>query len=55
MESQTAFVGHPAETCLDHFLVKRVGERSASNVMALLREKYQSGLIAAITELRTHD
>jgi hypothetical protein len=40
---------------LDRFLVKRVGERRASNVMALLREKYQSGLIAAITELRTHD
>lgn len=40
---------------LDRFLLKRVGERSASNVMALLREKYQSGLIAAIAELRTRD
>jgi hypothetical protein len=43
------------QSSLDHFLVKRVGERSASNVMALLREKYQSGLVAAIAELRTRD
>jgi hypothetical protein len=40
---------------LNRFLIKRVGGRSASNVMALLREKYQSGLIAAIAELRTRD
>jgi hypothetical protein len=40
---------------LNRFLIKRVGGKSASNVMALLREKYQSGLIAAIAELRTRD
>jgi hypothetical protein len=40
---------------LNRFLIKRVGGRSASNVMALLREKYQSGLIAALAELRKHD
>jgi hypothetical protein len=40
---------------LNRFLIKRVGGKSASNVMALLREKYRSGLIAAITELRTRD
>jgi hypothetical protein len=43
------------QSSLDRFLVKRVGQRSASNVMALLREKYQSGLIAAIAELRQHE
>lgn len=40
---------------LNRFLIKRVGGRSASNVMALLREKYQSGLIAALAELRKND
>jgi hypothetical protein len=40
---------------LNRFLIKRVGGRSASNVMALLREKYQSSLIAALAELRKHD
>jgi hypothetical protein len=37
---------------LSHFLIKRVGEKSANNIMALLHEKYRSGLIAAIAELR---
>ena len=40
---------------LGEFLIKRVEEKSADNVMALLREKYRSGLIAAITELRARD
>lgn len=40
---------------LGRFLIKRIGERSTSNVMALLRERYQSGLIAAIAEMRTRD
>ena len=40
---------------LGKFLIKRVEETSAGNVMALLREKYRSGLIAAISELRTRD
>jgi hypothetical protein len=39
---------------LGRFLTKRVGGKSASNVIALLRKKYQSGLIAAIAELRKH-
>ena len=40
---------------LGQFLIKRVEEKSAGNVMALLREKYRYGLIAAITELRARD
>jgi hypothetical protein len=40
---------------LSRFLVGRVGRKSASNIMALLREKYRSGLIAAILELRARD
>jgi hypothetical protein len=37
---------------LGRFLIKRVGVKSASNVMALLHEKYRSGLMAAVAELR---
>jgi hypothetical protein len=40
---------------LNHFLIKRIGGTSASNVMVLLRERYQSELIVAISELRTRD
>jgi hypothetical protein len=40
---------------LNRFLVGRVGKEDAGNVMALLREKYRSGLIGAITELRERD
>ena len=40
---------------LGEFLIERVEAKSAGNVMALLREKYRSGLIAAITELRARD
>jgi hypothetical protein len=46
---------HARQGTLGSFLVKRVGGTSAKNVMALLREKYRSGLIAAVTELRTRD
>jgi hypothetical protein len=34
-------------------LVAKVGRNSAKSVMTLFRDKYQSGLAAAITELRT--
>ena len=40
---------------LNRFLIKRIGETSSSNVVALLREKYRSGLIAAIAELRSRE
>jgi len=40
---------------LNRFLIKRIGGTSSSNVVALLREKYRSGLIAAITELRSRE
>lgn len=40
---------------LGRFLNNRIGETSARNVVAFLREKYQSGLVAAITEMRTRD
>jgi hypothetical protein len=43
------------QSSLSRFLIKRIGERSASTVITLLHEKYQSGLIAAIAELRTRD
>ncbi|WP_445503062.1 hypothetical protein [Microvirga sp. G4-2] len=41
------------EDGLSSFLVTRVGRTGAGNVMALLLEKYRSGLAAAIMELRT--
>jgi hypothetical protein len=41
------------EDGLSSFLVARVGRTGAGNVMALLLEKYRSGLPAAIVELRT--
>jgi hypothetical protein len=40
---------------LNHFPFKRIGGTSASNVMVLLRDRYQSELIIAISELRTRD
>jgi hypothetical protein len=43
---------HARQGRLSRFLIKRVGQKSAGNIMALLHEKYQSGLIAAIAELR---
>ncbi len=36
-----------------HFLMGKIGRRPAENVIPALREKYHSGLIAAIDELRT--
>ncbi len=41
-----------AQSRLSRFLIERVGRKSAGNVMALLSEKYRSGLAAAILELR---
>ena len=41
-----------AQDRLSRFLIERVGRKSASNVMTLLSEKYRSGLMAAILELR---
>jgi hypothetical protein len=40
---------------LNRFLVAKVGRNSAESVMTLLRDKYRSGLAAAITELRTRN
>ncbi|WP_147282491.1 hypothetical protein [Microvirga subterranea] len=37
------------------FFAGKIGKRSAENVIVLLREKYQSDLIAAINELRTRN
>ena len=43
---------HATENRMSRFLVAKVGRKSADGVMALLRDKYQSGLAAAIRELR---
>jgi hypothetical protein len=40
----------PKAAKLSRFLTTRVGRKSAGNVMLLLREKYRSGLVAAIKE-----
>ena len=40
---------------LTRFLVRKLGKKSAGNVMVLLREKYRAGLVTAITELRARD
>jgi hypothetical protein len=40
---------------LNRFLTKRIGGTSSSNVVAFLREKYRSGLIAAIAELGSRE
>jgi hypothetical protein len=41
------------EDRLSRFLMAKIGRESAEGVMTLLRDKYQSGLAAAIRELRT--
>jgi len=43
------------QNSLNRFLIKRIGATSASNVVELLREKYQSGLIVAIAEMRARN
>jgi hypothetical protein len=43
---------HATEERMSRFLVAKVGRKSADGVMSLLRDKYQSGLAAAIRELR---
>lgn len=40
---------------LNRFLVAKIGRESAEGVMTLLRDKYRSGLAAAITELRARN
>ncbi len=44
---------YATEDRLSRFLVAKVGRQSAEGVMALLRDKYRSGLAAAVRELRT--
>jgi hypothetical protein len=43
------------ESRLRRFFVKRIGSRSAENVIAVLRERYRQDLAAAISQLRTRD
>jgi hypothetical protein len=45
----------PQESRLRRFFVSRIGRRSAENVVAVLRQRYQGDLAAAINELRTRD
>jgi hypothetical protein len=45
----------PQESRLRSFFVSRIGRRSAENVIAVLRQRYQEDLAAAINELRTRD
>jgi hypothetical protein len=40
------------EVKLSRFLAKRIGARKAQGVVAILRDQYQSELIAAVEELR---
>jgi len=40
---------------LRRFFVSRIGKRSAENVIAVLRQRYQGDLAAAINKLRTRD
>jgi hypothetical protein len=46
---------HATEDRLSRFLVAKIGRESADGVIALLRDKYRSGLATAIRELRTTD
>lgn len=43
------------QDALNQFFVAKIGKRAAENVMTVLRDKYQSGLIAAIAELRARE
>jgi hypothetical protein len=45
----------PQESRLRRFFVSRIGKRSAENVIAVLRQRYQEDLAATINELRTRD
>jgi hypothetical protein len=40
---------------LRRFFVSRIGKRSAENVIAVLRQRYQDDLAAAVNALRTRD
>lgn len=45
----------PEQDRLRLFFAGKIGKKPAENVIVLLREKYQSDLIAAINKLRTRD
>lgn len=45
----------PQESKLRRFFVSRIGRRSAENVIAVLRQRYQEDLAAVIKELRTRE
>jgi hypothetical protein len=45
----------PQESRLRRFFVSRIGKRSAENAIAVLRQRYQEDLAAAINELRTRE
>jgi hypothetical protein len=45
----------PQENRLHRFFVGKIGSRSAENVVAVLRLRYQADLATAIDELRTRD
>ena len=45
----------PEQDRLHLFFAGKIGKRSAKNVVAVLREKYQTDLIAAIKELQARD
>jgi hypothetical protein len=45
----------PQENKLRRFFVSRIGKRSAENVIAVLRQRYQEDLAAAVNELRIRE
>jgi hypothetical protein len=45
----------PEQDRLRLFFADKIGKRSAENVVAMLREKYQTDLVAAIKELQARD
>jgi hypothetical protein len=45
----------PEQDRLRLFFARKIGGRSAENVVNLLREKYQSDLVSAINELRNRE
>jgi hypothetical protein len=59
--SSNALAKDALRTCRTHesrprrFFVRRIGSSSAENVVAVLRERYQRDLAAAIDALRTRD
>ena len=43
------------ESRLRRFFIRRIGRRSAENVMVVLNLRYRAGLVAAVDALRTRD